>query len=162
MSDFTLQYPYTEDWDKGYIVTNGQNRKNVILYNSPNDRSTTSYSRYLVSVSLGRYLQESEHVDHIDEDKTNNNISNLQILNQKENNLKASKHKGRLLAEIKCPSCSSIFTRRKGRTQAVDSLKGKITCCTKECSYDILSKSLTVQQREVISKNSLLRIFRVH
>lgn len=162
MSNFTLQYPYTKDWDKGYIVINGQNRKNVILYNSPKDRSTTSYARYLVSVSLSRYLEEDEHVDHIDDDKTNDELSNLQILTQTENTRKESRRKGRLLSEIKCPSCKTLFTRRRGLTQAVPSLKGKVTCCSTRCSYDLTARRLTLQERQQISERSLLRVFRSH
>lgn len=162
MSDFTLEYPYTQDWKKGYLVTNGQNRKNVILYNSPEDRSTTSYARYLLSVNQKRYLKDTEHVDHIDEDKTNNSLSNLQILTQKENNSKAAKFKGRMLVEIKCPSCNSLFTRRKGNTQLVSSLKGKITCCSRKCSYSILSKNLTTEERDFISENSIISTYRSH
>lgn len=162
MSNFTLQYPYTKDWNKGYIVTNGQNRKNVILYNSPTERSTTSYARYLVAVNESRYLLDSEHVDHIDNDKTNDNLSNLQILSQKDNNNKESKRRGRLLSEICCPICNIVFTRRKGVTQAVDSLKGKVTCCSKVCSYELLNKNLSSEQRELLSVRSLLRVFRNH
>lgn len=80
-----LQYPYNERWRLGYIVVNSENRKNVVLYNSHSDRSTVSYARYLMSVKLGRFLLRSEEVDHIDEDKTNDSLSNLQILSTAEN-----------------------------------------------------------------------------
>lgn len=84
-----LEYPYTSVWKSGYLVTNRENRKNVILFNSDKDRSTTSYARYLMSVKLKRFLTSDEQVDHIDNDKTNDDINNLQVLSVKENQQKA-------------------------------------------------------------------------
>lgn len=155
---FDLEYPYTTRWNVGYIVTNGENRKNVCLVGD-NGRSTTSYARYLVSVSQGRFLEDWEHVDHINHDKTDDRLENLQILTLAENNRKEAKRKGRLLAEICCPVCETIFTRRKGNTQAIPANKGKVTCCTKECSNTFKNKNYPKNVREKISENSLIRVF---
>jgi len=55
-----LEYPFNITWKRGYIVTNPENRKNVLLYNSQPDRTTISYARYLMSVSLKRFLYTIE------------------------------------------------------------------------------------------------------
>lgn len=57
----------------------------VCLFNSKKERTTISYARYLMSVKLNRFLDRNEEVDHIDNDKTNDSIENLQILSSKEN-----------------------------------------------------------------------------
>lgn len=80
-----LENPYQKIWKKAYLVKNKQNRRMVILYNNHKDRSTTPYSRYLMAVKIGRILTKKEEVDHIDDDKTNDEISNLQVLTPKEN-----------------------------------------------------------------------------
>jgi hypothetical protein len=54
-----------------------------------NERKTISYARYLMSTHLGRLLTDEEHVDHINDIKLDDRIENLQILSQKENNIKA-------------------------------------------------------------------------
>ena len=90
-----LEKPYSEKWRLGYIVVNSENRKNVILFNNSKDRSTVSYARYLMAVHLGRFLDANEQVDHIDEDKTNDSIENLQILSCAENLRKNAKHRVR-------------------------------------------------------------------
>lgn len=162
MNTFTLEYPYNKDWEKGYLVVNGEGRKTVILYNSHSNRSSTSYARYIVSVSLGRYLNSEEHVDHINNGKTNDILENLQILTLSENNKKESKRRGRILVEIECPVCKSIFTRRKGSTQLVDCFKGKVTCCSKECSNDFKKKSISKEKKLRISENTILAVFRSH
>lgn len=123
-----LEYPFNLIWRLGYIVTNKENRRNVILYNSSKDRSTISYARYLVSVQEGRLLRTSEEVDHIDNDKTNDDLSNLQILGNKEHRLKtnaAGKYKDYVF--LTCPVCYSGFVRRSGQI-LVDSPK-----CSREC-----------------------------
>lgn len=162
MSKFTLEYPYNQDWKNSYIVTNGENRKNVILYNSHTDRSTTSYARYLYAINIGRYLLSTEHVDHIDDDKTNDVISNLQLLTLKQNSKKEGNRRGRLLVEIECPICKKLFTRRKGQTQLVPSLKNKISCCSKECRTVLSSLNLTIEERNFISKSSIINSYRSH
>lgn len=96
-TEIRLEEPYSKDWKKGYLVTNRENRKTVILYNSKTDRSTTQYARYLMAVKIGRYLTKDETVDHIDEDKTNDTIDNLQIISLKDN---ITKHINRHKANI--------------------------------------------------------------
>ncbi len=104
-----LVYPFSERWKLGYIVVNPEGRRTVILYNSPSDRSSTSYARYIMACELKRFLSDSEHVDHIDNDRTNDIIGNLQILTVAENNRKSAK-KPRML-ELVCPSCQIVFQR---------------------------------------------------
>ncbi len=83
-----LEEPFKSRWQRGYLVTNSENRKNVVLYNSEADRSSISYARYLLSVKHGRFLTSNEEVDHIDDDKTNDDFSNLQLLTQEQNRIK--------------------------------------------------------------------------
>lgn len=52
------------------------------------ERRRTNYARYLMQKHLGRRLKLSECVDHIDENKLNDKLSNLQVLSVAENNLK--------------------------------------------------------------------------
>jgi hypothetical protein len=158
---FDLEYPYNTKWKNGYLVINGEGRKHVCLVGG-SKRSTTSYARYLMAVSLKRLLTEDEVVDHKDDDKTNDVLGNFQILTVRLNNLKEAKRRGRTLAEICCPSCKVIFTRRVGNTQAVPSKKGSITCCSRACSYQVLRKSYSHEERKRISEGSLLRVFSHH
>ena len=73
-----------------------------------------------------------EHVDHIDNNKMNDDINNLQILSIKENNVKAAKIKGKRIIVLKCPNCGKIFEKSKRETHLVKS--GKYTGCSRKCS----------------------------
>ena len=130
-----LEYPYNKDWNKGYIVTNPENRRTVILFNNSKNRSSVSYARYLMAITLKRYLTKNEHVDHIDNNKTNDLIENLQILTPKENNRK-SFLKGETLLDFTCPICSKKF-----QLTARQSHK-KTPCCSRQCGHKKTSLTL--------------------
>jgi len=78
-------------------------------------RTTVSYARYLMSVELGRCLLSEEHVDHIDDDRLNDTIDNLQILSPAENTRKGKK---RTMVQLQCDQCGKQFERRKGNDPA--------------------------------------------
>lgn len=102
-----LKEPYKSKWKTGYILVNRENRRTVLLVNNKHDRTSTQYARYLMSVKLGRFLDpELETVDHIDGDKTNDNIDNLQLLTRLENIRKSQKKED---FECICPVCNINF-----------------------------------------------------
>src|SRR5690606_11700315 len=74
-----------------YIFPSGKakGRRYVAIIKDDGTRTTMLYSRWLMQEHLGRELGPDEHVDHIDEDKTNDDLSNLQILTPSENTRKA-------------------------------------------------------------------------
>lgn len=128
-----LEYPYTEHYSAGYLITNVDNRKMVLLIGIHGYRTTTSYARYVYATMLGQYLEMFEHVDHIDDDKTNDDFCNLQILTQLENNRKSSMLP---LVELTCPVCSLVFHRRltqlRGRKHRI---KDNLIACSRSCGY---------------------------
>ena len=120
-----LEFPFNDIWQTGYIVTNKDNRKMVCLYNNQKDRSTISLARYLVSVKERRLLSKDEHVDHIDNDKTNDSLENLQILSPIENHNKSFKV-GETYYSFTCPVCGIDF-----KLSARQSHKTNPTCSRK-------------------------------
>lgn len=121
----TLQTPYKEDWKFGYLVINPENRRTVILFNNKNNRSSVSYARYQLAIKLQRYLTNNEFADHIDNDKTNDDINNLQILTRKENNLKSNK--GITWIDMICPKCNKNFKKE------LRQYRHKNHCCSRSC-----------------------------
>jgi hypothetical protein len=82
-----------------------------------------------MAVSKGRFLEEHEHVDHIDEDKSNDILENLQILTQQENNRKAVPQQ--VLIVLTCPCCGVTFTREKRQTHNRKSMSCSRSCASK-------------------------------
>lgn len=153
----TTDYPYDEY--VGYLCINPENRRNVCLVHKiTKKRTTVSYARYLMAVSEKRILNKNEQVDHMDEDKTNDILSNLQILTQIANTRKSviDRNRTQKMVELKCPSCDSIFIKPFNYTQ-----KGyHYNVCSKECLYEMGRRNLTIKQLIKIGKKQRLRYFR--
>lgn len=109
-------------------------RKHVIHYdNVTNKRRTQSYSRYLMEQHLGRELDSWEHVDHINNDPTDDRIENLQLLTQKENNQKSAV--GTKWFFFDCPVCgveSKVPYGRYRHNQLVQLKAGPF--CSRSCA----------------------------
>lgn len=154
-----LEFPYNEY--VGYTVINPEGRKNICLVHKIDKTKTTvSYARYLLSVKEGRILLKEEHVDHIDGNKTRDEIENLQILSLKENNNKKFKEtcSTRKMLELKCPSCEKVF--QKEFNQSHIQKKGYYTSCSRACSHKLLSKGLSRKELEEIGKSQIIREYR--
>ena len=90
---------------------------------------------------LGRFLTKNEVVHHKDENKNNNNISNLELMSARDHVINHNKEKIKLMIELKCPICGKIFDKRKGNTHLCKAKNSSIhaTCCSKKCSSKLLS-----------------------
>ena len=84
-----------------------------------------------MSVNVGRYLTDDEEVDHIDSDKTNDDISNLQILSIENHKLKTIKERSPRKTEvITCAFCGKIFERFSNRL----TVKRNNRFCSRRCN----------------------------
>lgn len=135
MAKIDLEYPYSEFYKAGYLRVNRENRKTLYLVEHGSTRvtSSTAYARYVLSVHLKRFLNEDEQVDHIDNDKTNDDVSNLQILSCADNLKKSAK--GRTMINLICPHCQIEFTRERRLVPSVyDPSKTGLNFCSRSCS----------------------------
>ena len=97
------------------------------------ERFTITYAKYLMSVKLGRRLDACEQVDHIDDNKLNDAIENLQILSLGDNVRKS--HPGPVLVTLVCSYCEKVFTRNKWKHK-----KGVNVCCGNMCAGKLLKE----------------------
>ena len=125
-----LEDPFKTIWRKGYLQTHPNGRQYVCLYNSNRDRTIISYARYLKSVELGEFIPEGYEVDHNDNDKTNDNISNLKVLSGFENKQKQHLAVRRFIQKEtaqQCVICKCVFYNRRLRQ----------TCGSKNCKGEL-------------------------
>jgi hypothetical protein len=133
--------PYSDYWL--YIVHHRrENRRmaNLILKDNTKIRTTISYARYLMSVNMNRLLTEDEEVDHKDENKMNDDLSNLQILSKEENKKKQDLYRAKnnppTRIELVCPMCSGKFSYAS-RNYRYHTKNGRTNFfCSRECSYE--------------------------
>lgn len=127
-----------------------------LVHKVDRSRTTLSWARYLMCVEMGRVLESREHVDHIDEDKLNDEMENLQILTPGENTRKNARKRGRLWVELLCLGCEEKFFRPKSKTHL--SKGGRTTSCSSKCHYRVLSSGVT----DEAAKSNVVREYRRH
>ena len=109
----TLEYPFTELYKTGYTHVGNEGRKLITLKKFNGELVGTSYARYIMAVKLGRFLTDQEEVDHIDNNKTNDDPNNLQILTPEQNREKQRLHyinNVQQKFDLACPYCGKDFT----------------------------------------------------
>jgi len=103
-----------------------------------------------MSIKLKRFLSKEEHVDHKDEDKTNDSLDNLQILTFAENMKKQHDHrrkisgKGPSFAILTCPICDKDMVKRisvflKAREE------DRVLTCSRKCSAKCQGLGISVK-----------------
>lgn len=115
--------------------------------------------RVIMENHLGRLLNANEVVHHIDGNKKNNNILNLELMTREQHTSEHSRQKGHWIAKLKCPWCKKVFYRRKRQTFLSKKNKLNCTCCSRSCSGKfsryIQLHGETNEMKKAISENLL-------
>ena len=90
-----------------------------------------------MSLHLSRKLEVNEEVDHIDNDRLNDSLSNLQILSCAAN--RSKERGGCSLVELVCQGCNTTFTRERRQTHLIKGGKYP-TSCSRKCARAVQSK----------------------
>ena len=122
VSDFYKNWGFV----KVYIVTNKEPRRVAILRKPSGETLTMSYAKYLYTSYYKEIVPEEMHIDHINGDKMDDRIENLQKITGRYNRQKDHKHKEMVL--LKCPVCNKefLFDRRNLKFRPNP-------CCSRRC-----------------------------
>lgn len=87
----------------------------MMVFYADGSKSTTQYARYLIEQHLGRLLVGDETVDHINGDRTDDRLENLQVLSLSENAAKSAVDPEWF--EFNCPVCGIACKKRANKVR---------------------------------------------
>lgn len=129
--------PFDKKYELGNLfIKDGLDRRYIYLLGKHEVREL-SYARYAVMVYLNVDLDRSEHIDHINNDKTDDRLENLQILSNIMNWRKAKSILTREKIVTLCPVCKTTFIRKRNYKTLSNNRSDYINCCSRSCSAKI-------------------------
>lgn len=152
LSDFYKK----KGFKSSYLITNSENRKMVCLVGENEERKTISYAKYLYTSHYNVEVDEGIHIDHINGDKTDDRIENLQAISGTYNRKKDHVVKSMLIRT--CPVCGTefLFEERNLSTHPNP-------CCSRRCGgikshWGVQKSKATVVG--IIDKNEVVEMFK--
>ena len=121
-SDFYKEKGY----EKVYININKEPRRVATLRNANKEMVSMSYAKYLYTSYYKTDVPKECHIDHINGDKMDDRIENLQVISGYYNRVKDHKHKEMVL--LKCPVCDKEFLFPKRNLSSHPN-----PCCSRKC-----------------------------
>ena len=98
---------YKDKVRSAYIVKNKEPRKVCIMVYHDGTIHSMSYAKYLYTSYYKCDIPKGEQIDHINGDKMDDRIENLQKISKEYNLLKDKK--GKTMTELTCPVCGKKF-----------------------------------------------------
>ena len=110
MKEEISEYYKNQGFDVVYVDINKDPRRVATLRNySTKESKTMSYAKYLYTSFYKCEICKGDEVDHINGDKLDDRIENLQIISGYYNRVKDNKH--REMVELTCPICGRTLVR---------------------------------------------------
>lgn len=109
-----------------YINVNKEPRRVATLRKPNGEMTSMSYAKYLYTSHYCCDVPKGDQVDHINGDKMDDRLENLQVISGKYNKIKDHKHRTMVL--ITCPVCKEnfLFPKRNLSTRPNP-------CCSRHC-----------------------------
>ena len=122
ISDFYKQKGY----EVVYIATNKEPRRVATLRKSNGEMTSMSYAKYLYTSYYKTDIDDDLQVDHINGDKMDDRIENLQTISKRYNIQKDHKRKEMVICV--CPVCQKEFLFLKRNLSSHSN-----PCCSRKC-----------------------------
>lgn len=118
------------------------------------------HHRIIMENYLGRLLSSEEVVHHINGDKLDNRIENLELLSVSKHVSLHGRLRGKKYADLQCPWCCKVFSREY--RQCFKTKGSLYTTCSKRCrghfSRFIQQNGITITTQNRLD-NNLVRVY---
>lgn len=126
MKEEVSEYYKDKGFKRLYVCINKEPRRVAILYKDDGSTLTMSYAKYLYTSYYREEIDDEYHIDHINGDRLDDRIENLQKITGKYNRQKD--HLIREMVLIKCPVCNTEFLFPKRNLSSHPN-----PCCSRKC-----------------------------
>lgn len=109
-----------------YVTTNKEPRRVATMKYQNGEIHSMSYAKYLYTSYYKCDVANGDEVDHINNDKMDDRIENLQVISKKQNNSKKPIRK--TFVELVCPVCGEKFIFLKSNISTHPN-----PCCSRKC-----------------------------
>ena len=120
------EYYKNKGYTRAYLATNKEPRRVCMLRKADGTMKSMSYAKYLYTSYYNCDVAEGDHVDHINGDKMDDRVENLQVISGTYNRQKDHKHKEMVIRV--CPVCGTEFLFNK-----TDLPFKPNPCCSRRC-----------------------------
>lgn len=149
----------------GYTVYRVKDKKQdryLAVLVSPNHRTTIAYAKYVLETHLGRKLKIGHHAHHKNENKRNDDISNLEEKEYRVHRIDHDSEKTRKYVRLDCPVCGKEFICEYRLTHWCSSTRQR-TACSMKCrrkksrtdNEQVIKETLFLKKKERPLKNAL-------
>lgn len=108
-----------------------------LVHKETRARTTILFSKFIMSVACARRLRHDEQVDHLNGDRTDDSLANLEIVTAAENKARHSAKIKRTMVACVCHFCGCHFQREKRQVIYKTSRR---YYCQKSCLHNALKK----------------------
>jgi hypothetical protein len=116
--------------------------------------------RAIMENKLERLLNKDEIVHHINTNKKDNRIENLEVMTRSEHSKLHGEQSKTFIYDIKCPNCGKVFSIDK-RKCFIGKKQGNYTACSRKCSgmFSNKIKKIGIDSEEIqnILSNMIIR-----
>lgn len=120
------EYYKNKGFDKVYVATNKEPRRVAVLHKPNGITMSISYAKYIYTSYYKCDIAFGNHVDHINGNKMDDRIENLQVISGTYNRQKD--HKRREMVLLNCPVCGVEFLFLKRNLSSHPN-----PCCSRKC-----------------------------
>ena len=126
MKEEVSEYYRQKGFTRLYIGVNKDPRRVATLYKEDGGTLTMSYAKYLYTSYYKEDVDSSYHIDHINGDKLDDRIENLQKITGTYNRQKDHERKEMII--LSCPVCGEEFIYPRGNLSTHPN-----PCCSRRC-----------------------------